>query len=80
MLKLIVFIVIALLVLSFFGISLRTLVLSPTAQDNFKFVWSIVMNGWNWFVAWINGLGASMSHLIPFGHSTPAAVIKARHA
>jgi hypothetical protein len=78
MIKLVILIVIALLVLSFFGISLRTLVLSPTAQDNFTFAWSLVMQGWNWLVAWINTLGADLNHLIPAGHQTSAAVIKAR--
>lgn len=79
MLKLTVLIIIGLLALSFFGVSLRHLVLSPTAQDNFAFAWSIVLQGWNWFVAWINSLGASLNHLIPFGHANSAAVIKAVH-
>ena len=65
MIKLIVFIVIFLLILSFFGVSLRTLVLSPTAQDNFQFVWQLIQQGWNWLVAWFNGLGASVQQLLP---------------
>jgi hypothetical protein len=78
MLKLTVMIIIGLLILSFFGISLRTLVLSPTAQDNFKFAGTLLGQGWNWLVAWINSTGASLNHMMTFGHPTPAAVIKAR--
>ena len=77
MLKLTVMIIIGLLILSFFGISLRTLVLSPTAQDNFKFAGTLIGQGWNWLVAWINSTGASLSNMIPFGHQNSAAVIKA---
>ena len=65
MIKLIIWIVIGLLALSFFGISLRTLVLSPTAQDNFTFASQLVASGWNAFVVWINGLGSSLQHLFP---------------
>ena len=65
MIKLIIWIVIGLLALSFFGISLRTLVLSPTAQDNFQFANQLVASGWNAFIVWINGLGASLQHLFP---------------
>jgi hypothetical protein len=60
MVKLIVLIVAALLVLSFFGISLRTLVLSPTAQDNFAFVWQLIKEGWSYVVVWFNGLQAKV--------------------
>jgi hypothetical protein len=50
-LKLIFWIVVLVLVLSFFGISLRTLAASPTTQSNFGFVWQLVLNGWNLIVA-----------------------------
>ena len=65
MVKLIILILIGVLILSFFGISLRTLVLSPTAQDNFNFAWQLVLQGWNWLGVWFNGLQASLQHLIP---------------
>jgi hypothetical protein len=64
MLRLILFIVIALLVLSFFGISLRHLVLSPTAQDNFAFVAQLAQVGWNDLVNWAQGLLNSLNHVI----------------
>ena len=78
MVKLIIWVIIGLLILSFFGVSLRTLVLSPTAQDNFAFVWQLVLQGWNWLVAWVTGLENSLGHLVPPNHNTSAAVIKAR--
>jgi hypothetical protein len=56
MAKLIILIVAALLVLSFFGISLRTLVLSPTAQDNFAFVWQLIKEGWTALTLWFGTL------------------------
>jgi hypothetical protein len=64
MVKLIVFIVVALLILSFFGISLRTLVLSPTAQDNFAFVWQLAQVGWNDLVQWIQSLSGNVTHFV----------------
>ena len=65
MVKLIILIIIGLLILSFFGVSLRTLVLSPTAQDNFHFVGQLVTQGWNWLVAWFQGFQASLQHVMP---------------
>jgi hypothetical protein len=64
MLRLIVLIIIALLILSFFGISLRTLVLSPTAQDNFAFVWQLIQIGWNDVATWAQGLGNSINQFV----------------
>jgi hypothetical protein len=63
MLKLIIMIVIGILILSFFGISLRTLVFSPTAQDNFTFAWQYVLLFWNWLIAAINNAGNSVQHI-----------------
>ncbi len=65
MIKLIIWIVIGILALSFFGISLRTLVLSPAAQDNFHFASQLMASAWDSFIIWINGLGASLQHLLP---------------
>ncbi|MEK7100141.1 MAG: hypothetical protein AAB883_03325 [Patescibacteria group bacterium] len=60
MLRLIILVVVMVLVLSFFGVSIRAIVESPTGHDNVNFVWQIVQNGWDlvvngWhsFVAWI---------------------------
>ncbi len=47
LIKTVVIIVIALLILSYFGFSLRNLVNQPTTQDNFSYAGSVVMNVWN---------------------------------
>jgi hypothetical protein len=47
MLRLIFLIVILVLALSFFGISLRSIVESPTGQENIAYVWSLIMDAWN---------------------------------
>lgn len=47
MARLIVWILIGLLALSFFGISLRSLYDSPTNQDNLSFLIQLLMQGWN---------------------------------
>ncbi|MDB5190129.1 MAG: hypothetical protein JWN49_455 [Parcubacteria group bacterium] len=55
MIKLIIYIVIGLLVLSFFGISLQHLIQSPTTQANFSFFWDLLQQGWQYLVDLITG-------------------------
>jgi hypothetical protein len=52
MIRLIVWIFIGLLALSFFGISLRSLAGSPTNQDNVAFLISVLKDGWSYIEAW----------------------------
>lgn len=66
MVKLIFLVVVALLVLSFFGISLQHVVEAPTTQSNFAYFWSLVVEGWNEFAAWVQGLLNGATHSIPF--------------
>lgn len=47
MIRLITTSVIIILVLSFFGISLRSILESPTGKDNLTFVFQIIHTGWN---------------------------------
>ncbi|HEX5774745.1 MAG TPA: hypothetical protein VFY28_02180 [Candidatus Paceibacterota bacterium] len=47
MLRTIVLIIVIVLVLSFFGISIREIINSPTGQENFGFLWELVKDGWN---------------------------------
>lgn len=47
MIKLIIYIVIAILVLSFFGISLQGIIESPAGQANIDFVWNLILIAWN---------------------------------
>ena len=56
MVKLIIWIIIGLLALSFFGISLRALATSPTNQDNLTFLLDTLHIGWAYIVAWISSL------------------------
>lgn len=54
MIKLIIWIVIGLLALSFFGISLRAIASSPTNQDNISFLVDTLRIGWGYIVAWFD--------------------------
>ena len=56
MIRLIVWIAIGLLALSFFGISLRAIAGSPTNQDNIAFLVSVLKDGWEYFSAWFENL------------------------
>lgn len=60
MLRLIVWIVIGVLALSFFGISLRDLVQDPQTQDNFSFMADLLRNGWSHITAWLEGIKATL--------------------
>ncbi|MGB4076098.1 MAG: hypothetical protein WBK28_00120 [Minisyncoccia bacterium] len=59
--KLIVWIVIGLLALSFFGISLRALVDNPTNQDNMEFLVSSLEIGLDYITAWWNDFISTFS-------------------
>lgn len=52
MIHLIIWIIIGILALSFFGISLRSIVESPASQDNFSYFFMLVQQGWDYIVAW----------------------------
>ena len=45
--KAVLLIVVALVVLGFFGYNLRTIVNSPTVHDNLAYVWGLVVKFWN---------------------------------
>ena len=57
MFRLIIWVVVGTLALSFFGISLRELLQDPQTQDNFSFIIVLVQNGWQFLTGWIGGLG-----------------------
>ena len=64
MLKLIFWVVVGLLALSFFGISLRSLVESPQTQDNFSFMAALLTDGWHHIQAFFGQVtsGAAFTH------------------
>lgn len=56
MLRIIFYTIIAVLILSFFGISLQGIVHSPASQANFDYVWSLVVAGFNYVVNFFAGI------------------------
>lgn len=64
MVKLIVWIVIGLLALSFFGVSLKGLVNSPTNQENVSFLTQLLQQGWNSMLSWLHSVLDPMLALI----------------
>ncbi|HYD93569.1 MAG TPA: hypothetical protein VEB18_03930 [Candidatus Paceibacterota bacterium] len=56
MIRLVIWIVVGLLALSFFGVSLRALVENPTNQDNLSFLSDMVEMGWDYIVAWFTSI------------------------
>lgn len=61
MVHLIVWVVVGLLALSFFGVSLRALVDNPTNQDNVSFLVTMLEMGWGYIETWWNGLIKTLS-------------------
>lgn len=59
MVRLIIWVVVGTLALSFFGISLRELIQDPQTQDNFSFIINLVQNGWHFLTGWIEGLDST---------------------
>ncbi len=54
--KIIVLIVVALVILGFFGFNLKEIVNSPTVRANLAYLWSIVTTVWQWIVAHLKAL------------------------
>lgn len=59
MLKLIFWIIVGVLALSFFGISLKSIVSSPAGQENFSYLLDLVHTSWSWCVEAITNLLAA---------------------
>ncbi|MDP1707413.1 MAG: hypothetical protein Q8L30_02570 [bacterium] len=53
MLRLIFWIFVLLLALSFFGVSIQPIINSPTGQENIAFVSILISQVWQWFIAYI---------------------------
>jgi hypothetical protein len=63
MVKLVILIIIGVLVLSFFGITIQSIVQSPAGQANFSYIWSVIVMGWDALVAFIFAQVHSLQHL-----------------
>lgn len=50
-LKLIILIVLALVVLGFFGYNFKDIIESPTVKENLQYVWGLAVKLWNNFLA-----------------------------
>jgi hypothetical protein len=59
MLKIIFWTIVIILALSFFGISLQSIVSSDAAHANFAYLGNLLLQVWNWIVSGIR-------YLIPF--------------
>ncbi|OHA19566.1 MAG: hypothetical protein A3C08_02690 [Candidatus Taylorbacteria bacterium RIFCSPHIGHO2_02_FULL_47_18] len=46
--KAVLLIVVALVILGYFGYNLRDIIASPAVRDNLAYVWDIVVRAWNW--------------------------------
>lgn len=51
LIKMVLLIVIALIVLGYFGYNLKDIVNSPTVHDNLVYVWDLLVKLWNTFIA-----------------------------
>lgn len=56
MVRLIIWVVVGLLALSFFGVSLQALVENPTNQNNLQYLGSMLEQGWDYLVAFFETL------------------------
>lgn len=65
MVRFIILVAILILALSFFGISIRAIVESPTGHDNFAFIWNIILNGWHVIRAWFELFVSTVQAVIP---------------
>jgi hypothetical protein len=64
MLRIIFWVVILVLFLSFFGISIQSLLENPTTQNNFDFILGLVGEGWDTIWGTISGLVVGVIDLI----------------
>ncbi len=65
MLRIIFYLVVGILILSFFGISIQSIIHSPTGQENFGFVGNLLAAGFNFIVDFFVSIINWFRHLIP---------------
>ena len=56
MVRLVIWVIIGLLALSFFGVSLQALVENPTNQSNMSYLTNMLETGWEYMVEWVEAL------------------------
>jgi hypothetical protein len=50
MVKLIFWIIVLVLALSFFGISIQAIINSPAGQANIQYIFNLIGQGWQWII------------------------------
>lgn len=65
LIRLILILAVLVLALSFFGISIRSIVQSPAGKDNFTFIWELLKTGWQVLSGWIGALIEAGKNLPP---------------
>ncbi len=50
LLRMVIYIIVILLILSYFGLNIRAIVNSPTGQDNFTYVQQLMVDTWNGYL------------------------------
>jgi hypothetical protein len=64
MLRIVFWVIVAVLFLSFFGISVQGLFENPTTQSNFDFVLDIVRGGWDTIWGFLSSVALSLESVI----------------
>lgn len=64
MLRIIFWVVVIVLFLSFFGISVQGLIEDPTTQNNFDFILGIVEDGWDTIWGFVSGIALAIQKAI----------------
>lgn len=54
MIKAIIYVIIGIIILSYFGIDLKRAVENPTTRENFTYVSQMILKGWDWAKAKID--------------------------
>lgn len=65
MVRFIIIVAILILALSFFGISIRSIVESPTGHDNFTFMWELIKTGWHILLGWFHIIVTTIQSVLP---------------
>ena len=63
--RLLIILAILVLALSFFGISIRAIVQSPTGHDNFTFMWELIRTGWHILIGWVTLIVSTVQSVFP---------------
>ncbi|MEK7604546.1 MAG: hypothetical protein AAB442_02005 [Patescibacteria group bacterium] len=63
MIRTIFWVFVFVLALSFFGISIRAIVMSPAGQDNFVYLFHLLIQAWQWIVGIVASIFYTLTHL-----------------